>query len=343
MPILTDRMTASIAHSTTLNNRNNVAWTYSVVTNQNGTFFQIVLAAKFKPFDFRRVNREYLQEPSNQSDSESMHAYMDNRLANFVYFTLYNYAPFAFLKSEDACKIVNLSGNERFIEIPYESIEIVPELANHQNESDIILDRRFGGDNYRFNIASQNIITNNQDFYNGYYGRMFDFHSALNTNMFFDADVVRHNYVLSGNCDETFTNFNKILKVLKSGSAGEMIYDEYYNRYLLYNENTDYGVIIKSQQIPVVDEDRTYLILFGNPFLGDVTPNYYYTEKSYTPQTQTIYELANDGFDYNGKKDVDMLLSIGNNNKLSISSKTTKWNTKRVNVKMKVKKREIQV
>ena len=339
MPLRADEIRAAREPSTSLIDRNDVTWSYDIVyTSQDRTAFRIVLTAMFKPFDFRDIsNREYIQMPSNQSDPVLMHQYMDNKLANYIYFTLYNYAPFAFLRSNESEIITSLSNDGAFDEIPYESFIIEPEPANAQTERNVILDGRFG---CKFNEAADAIITNNQNFYDGYYGNIFKFRSALNTNMFFNSDVIR-NYIGAGLHEETFEKFNYILKVLRYGSAGEHEYDELYRKYILYDSSV-YKAVFVSSVIPIYDEDRTYVVLYGNPSTSNITEKYFYTHKSHTPQTQTEYRLVGDGFEYDRNKDVEMTL-YSDSNTLYIRPKTNKWDTKRIKVKMKVKKTEVQI
>ena len=82
-------------------NRNTVQWKSEFI-RVSETQLQMSLIGTFYPYDFRKQPLDIKSRPIGEAaTNEAMHDFLDNQHGNFVFCTLYNYAPFAFLKSDE--------------------------------------------------------------------------------------------------------------------------------------------------------------------------------------------------------------------------------------------------
>ena len=252
--------------------RNTVQWKSSFV-KVSETQYKMILEGTFYPLDFRKYNMDIISRPEGEgATSPAMHEFLDNQLGNFVFATLYNYAPFVFLKSVNEGLYTNVK------DYAYDELGHFDEISM----SPTIDKTKFYYNN--FNAAAKRFITGNEEWYNTYVGSGFGFNNAINTCMFFGADVVVES--MSGR-SFAFDNFNKILVDLKAN--GEQ--SEYYDSYLVYPKQQAYTVrIVKT--ITVADEDRTYAICYVNPYSEYPTVDLYYTKKQRHRHTQRTISLT---------------------------------------------------
>lgn len=292
--------------------RNTVQWKSSFV-KVSETQYKMILEGTFYPLDFRKYNMDIISRPEGEgATSPAMHEFLDNQLGNFVFATLYNYAPFVFLKSVNEGLYTNVK------DYAYDELGHFDEISM----SPTIDKTKFYYNN--FNAAAKRFITGNEEWYNTYIGSGFGFNNAINTCMFFGADVVVESM---GGGSFAFDNFNKILVDLKAN--GEQ--SEYYDRYLVYPKQQVYTVrIVKT--ITVADEDRTYAICYVNPYSEYPTVDLYYTKKTTSPTHTKNYIIDTNSLTYTSGY-------VNLNFKGGISPATMEVNTK--NKKYKRKKAKI--
>lgn len=302
--------------------RNTVQWKSSFV-KVSETQYNMILEGTFYPWDFRKCNMDIISRPEGEgAASPAMHEFLDNQLGNFVFATLYNYAPFAFLKSLNEGLYANVKDYE-YEELDYEEPDCKISMLPTE-----MCGTKFCYDN--FNAAAKRFITDNDEWYNTYVGCGFGFNKAISTCMFFGADVMVDSM---GDKRSAFDNFNEILADLKSN--GEQ--SECYKTYLVYPEQQAYTVrIVKT--ITVKDEDRTYAVCYVNPYSEYPTVDLYYTNRTTSPTRAKNYIIDTNSLTYTSSY-VNLNFKGGiSPATMEVNAKNKKYKRKKAKIVFKVKR-----
>lgn len=303
-------------------NRNTVQWKSEFIRISE-TQLQMSLIGTFYPYDFRKQNLNIISRPIGEAaTNEAMHDFLDNQHGNFVFCTLYNYAPFAFLKSDEQGHFPNVK-DYMFGELEPDEITISPTwTVEGMDIKELFLYNNLIG-------AANKFVTSDESWYDTYLGEGLKFHYAIDTCLFFSAKVMAAAVV--GETSVT-DNFNEILLKIKAGDT------EMYDLYALYPQAEKAYTVKITKTVELPDEDRTYAICYVNPFAEYPSKDIYYVDKKQTPTHHKYYIIDTNSLNYTSGY-ANFNFTDGNlPARLNVTTKNNKYKRKKAAIAFKVKR-----
>lgn len=305
-------------------NRNTVQWKSEFI-RVSETQLQMSLTGTFYPYDFRKQNLNIISRPIGEAaTNEAMHNFLDNQHGNFVFCTLYNYAPFVFLKSDEQGHFPNVK-EYAFSELLPDEIKISPtwlvDGVDINDSRELFLYNNLIG-------AAEKFVTANEAWYNTYMGEGLKFHYAIDTCLFFNAKVMSN---AVGGDGSVVDNFNEILLDIKAGG-------ESYDRYLLYPQTEKPYTVRITKTVELPDEDRTYAMCYVNPFAEYPIKDIYYVDKKHTPTHHKYYIIDNNSLNYTSGYANFIIEDSVSPAKMTVTTKNKKYKRKKAAIAFKVKR-----